>query len=77
MSKIAIIGAGFGGMAAAWDLRRAGHDVTIYEAADYVGGLASGFKEPGWDWSVEKFYHHWFASDKHMLGLIKELGWSD
>ncbi|MGD0752156.1 MAG: NAD(P)/FAD-dependent oxidoreductase [Anaerolineales bacterium] len=77
MSKIAIIGAGFGGLAAAWDLRRAGHEVTIYEAADYVGGLASGFKEPGWDWSVEKFYHHWFASDKYMLGLIKELGWQD
>jgi protoporphyrinogen oxidase len=75
--KIAIIGAGFSGMAAAWDLRRAGHEVTIYEAADYVGGLASGFKEPGWDWSVEKFYHHWFASDKHMLGLIKELGLED
>ena len=77
MSKIAIIGAGFGGMTAAWDLRRAGHAVTIYEASDYVGGLASGFKEPGWDWSVEKFYHHWFASDKHMLGLIRELGWQD
>ena len=75
--KIAIIGAGFSGMAAAWDLRRAGHEVTIYEAADFVGGLASGFKEPGWDWSVEKFYHHWFASDRHMLGLIKELGLSD
>ena len=73
--KIAIIGAGFSGMAAAYDLTKAGHNVTIYEAADYVGGLASGFKEPGWDWSVEKFYHHWFASDKHMLGLIKELGW--
>ena len=77
MSKIAIIGAGFSGMAAAWDLRHAGHAVTIYEAADNVGGLASGFKEPGWDWYVEKFYHHWFASDKYMLGLIKELGWQD
>jgi protoporphyrinogen oxidase len=75
--KIAIIGAGFGGMAAAYDLAKAGHSVTIYEAADFVGGLASGFKEPGWDWSVEKFYHHWFASDKHMLGLIEELGWSE
>lgn len=75
--KIAVIGAGFGGMAAAYDLVKAGHEVTIYEAADYVGGLASGFKEPHWDWSVEKFYHHWFASDKHMLGLIEELGFSD
>lgn len=75
--KTAIIGAGYGGMAAAYDLRKAGHDVTIFESADFVGGLASGFKEPHWDWSVEKFYHHWFASDSHMLGLIDELGLSD
>ncbi|MBX3047100.1 MAG: NAD(P)/FAD-dependent oxidoreductase [Anaerolineales bacterium] len=75
--KIAIIGAGFGGMAAAYDLSKAGHEVTIFEAAAHVGGLAAGFKEPHWNWSVEKFYHHWFASDKHMLGLIEELGWSE
>ncbi len=75
--NVAIIGAGYGGMAAAWDLVNAGHKVTIYEAADYVGGLASGFKQPNWDWSVEKFYHHWFESDKHMHGLIAELGLSD
>jgi len=73
--RIAIIGAGFGGMAAAYDLKKAGHEITIYESADYVGGLASGFKEPHWYWFVEKFYHHWFQSDKDMLGLIKELGW--
>ena len=72
--KIAIIGAGFGGMAAAFDLSKAGCEVTIFEASKTVGGLASGFKEPHWDWTVEKFYHHWFASDKHMLGLIEELG---
>jgi protoporphyrinogen oxidase len=75
--KIGVLGAGIGGMAAAYDLARAGNRVTIYEAADYAGGLASGFKEPGWDWWVEKFYHHWFASDHHILGLIDELGWSD
>jgi protoporphyrinogen oxidase len=75
--KIAIIGAGFGGMAAAFDLRRSGHAVTIFEAGDKPGGLASGFKEPHWDWTVERFYHHWFATDRHMLGLIGELGWSD
>ncbi|WKZ37562.1 MAG: NAD(P)/FAD-dependent oxidoreductase [Anaerolineales bacterium] len=75
--KIAIIGAGYGGMAAAWDLKKAGHDVTIFESANYAGGLASGFKEPHWDWSVEKFYHHWFQSDSEMLGLIRELGLED
>lgn len=64
-------------MAAAWDLRKAGHEVTIFESADHVGGLASGFKEPHWDWSVEKFYHHWFESDSEMLGLIRELGLED
>lgn len=75
--KIAIIGAGFGGLAAAYDLRKAGHAVTIFESANYVGGLASGFKEPYWDWWVEKFYHHWFQTDKYMLGLIRELGWEN
>ena len=74
--NIAIIGAGYAGMSATYDLIRAGHKVTIFEAADHPGGLASGFKEPQWDWSVEHFYHHWFASDTHMLGLIEELGLS-
>ena len=75
--KIAIIGAGFGGLAAAYDLKKAGHEVIIFESAAHAGGLASGFKEPGWDWSVEKFYHHWFQSDSSMMGLISELGWMD
>jgi 2-polyprenyl-6-methoxyphenol hydroxylase-like FAD-dependent oxidoreductase len=29
--KIAIIGAGYGGMAAAHDLKKAGHEVTIFQ----------------------------------------------
>ena len=75
--KAAIIGAGFAGMAAAYDLVRQGWQVEIFEAADQVGGLAGGFRDPAWDWSVEYYYHHWFASDRHLLGLIEELGWSD
>jgi uncharacterized protein with NAD-binding domain and iron-sulfur cluster len=40
--KIAIIGAGYAGMSAAYDLKKAGHEVTIYETANKVGGLAAG-----------------------------------
>ena len=75
--QIAIVGAGVAGLTAAYELRQAGHHVTIYEAASEVGGLAAGFKAPHWDWTLEKFYHHWFQGDKHILGLIEKLGWSD
>jgi protoporphyrinogen oxidase len=74
--KVAVVGAGVGGLVAAYDLARAGCQVDVYEASDHVGGLASGFKIPRWDWSVERYYHHWFASDDHILSLIEELGWS-
>ena len=77
MTRVAIVGAGVGGLAAAYDLLRAGCQVEIYEAEAQAGGLAAGFRAPGWDWSVERYYHHWFASDRAILGLIDELGWSD
>ena len=74
--KIAIIGAGYAGMSAAYDFVKAGHQVTLYEGTDATGGLARGFSDPKWDWTVDRFYHHWFASDEHMLGIIDELGLS-
>lgn len=48
MSKrIAVIGAGMGGLAAAIKAREAGHDVLIYEQADSVGGTWRANRYPG------------------------------
>ncbi|MET9711292.1 glutamate synthase subunit beta [Nocardiopsis alba] len=37
--KVAVVGSGPAGLAAAQQLTRAGHDVTVYERADRAGGL--------------------------------------
>ena len=37
--KVAIVGSGPAGLAAAQQLNRAGHWVTVYERAEYIGGL--------------------------------------
>jgi len=75
--RVGVIGAGPAGLAAAYDLAQARLQVVVFEAGPQVGGLAAGFKAPHWDWTLEKYYHHWFQSDSAMLGLIHELGWSD
>lgn len=75
--RVAIIGAGPAGLSAAWDVIKAGHTVTVYEAGERVGGLAAGFKEEGWAWELEKFYHHWFESDADLLKLAEEIGVRD
>ena len=75
--QIAIIGAGIAGLAAAYDLLAAGHEVTLYEAKDHAGGLAAGFQDENWEWPLEKFYHHLFKSDAAIIQLVEELGFSD
>jgi protoporphyrinogen oxidase len=74
---IGIIGAGITGLTAAYDLTKARHRVTVYEARPYAGGLAAGFRDERWEWPLDCFYHHWFASDSEVLGLIDELGARD
>jgi protoporphyrinogen oxidase len=74
--RIAIIGGGITGLAAAYELTKRGHAVTVFEQEKTVGGLAVGYKKPNWDWSLEKFYHHLFANDQETFSLLDELGLS-
>lgn len=70
--KIGIIGAGFTGLAAGYQLQKKGHDVTFFEKDTHPGGLAIGYKEKEWDWTLEQHYHHWFTNDHNILELAKE-----
>ena len=70
--EVAILGGGFGGLAAAWELARRGIRPTVLECDAEVGGLAGSFLVGGQ--RLEKFYHHWFTNDVHVLDLVKELG---
>jgi protoporphyrinogen oxidase len=72
--KVGVVGAGFGGLSAAYWLAKNGADVTIIESEKKPGGLAVGFENKDWDWSLEKHYHHWFTNDYAILELAKEIG---
>ncbi len=72
--KVAVIGAGFTGLSAAYHLSKQNHQVSVFEKERLAGGLAVGYKESDWNWSLEKHYHHWFTNDKAILDLAKEIG---
>ncbi len=72
--KIAVIGGGFTGLTAAYELAKSGYQVTIFEKDNQLGGLAVGWKEPNWQWSLERAYHHWFTNDAAAYQLMQELG---
>lgn len=71
---IAIIGAGFTGLTAAYELQKSNFDITIYEKEDVPGGLAIGYKKDNWDWALEKHYHHIFTSDTSIRNLAQDIG---
>src|SRR5215470_14123315 len=69
---VVIIGAGFSGLAAGFELSQRGVRVTILEQDAEIGGLAGSFRVK--NERLEKFYHHWFTNDTYILQLVKELG---
>lgn len=71
--RIGIVGAGFTGLTAALKLVKKDHKVVVFEREKVAGGLATGFKEKSWDWHLEHFFHHLFASDTYAKKLISEL----
>lgn len=71
--RVIVVGGGYTGLAAAYELVRGGMEVELFEAEPELGGLAGTFEvQPGV--RLEKFYHHWFTSDHDILNFIRALG---
>ena len=74
-TQVIIIGAGFTGLSAAYELLKKGVSVVVLEADMHVGGLGAAFDVKGE--KLDRFYHHWFTNDNEIMNLIDELGLSD
>ncbi len=75
MTKVAVIGAGAMGLAAAYYALKAGHRVTVYEADRIPGGMAAHFDFGGL--SIERYYHFVCKADRPTAELLAELGIGD
>lgn len=73
--NIAIVGSGFLGMTLAMRYADAGANVTLFESAGEIGGLASVWEIGDVIW--DKHYHVVLASDRHTRNIIEEIGLGD
>lgn len=52
MSRVVVIGGGFGGMAAAARLAKLGHEVSLLERAPHLGGALTSVERDGFTWDA-------------------------
>ena len=73
--RVGVVGGGAAGLAAAYELVKAGVSVSVYERAPFLGGQASTFDVAGA--RLERGYHHLFNSDTDIISLMEEIGLGD
>jgi squalene-associated FAD-dependent desaturase len=73
--KVAIIGAGYAGMAAAVALVDAGHDVTVFETSRVLGGRARKVELDGI--TVDNGQHILIGAYRDTLALMQKIGVSE
>jgi len=70
--KVAIIGAGPMGLAAAYALMQRGASVTVLERDDRIGGMSASIDFAGT--RIERYYHFVCAPDQSTFEYLRELG---
>ncbi len=73
--KIAVLGGGPMGLAAAWRLLKQGHQVSLFEAGERLGGMSASFDFDGL--AIERFFHFLCTTDYDYFELLNELGIAD
>jgi len=73
---VAIIGGGLSGLACAKYLSDAGHEATVYEARNVLGGKVSAWQDDDGDW-IETGLHIFFGAYPNMMNLFEELDIED
>lgn len=71
--SIAVVGAGWAGLAAALRLRDAGHRVTVYEASRTMGGRARRLDHPDFDHPLDNGQHILLGAYAETLALMRRL----
>ena len=72
--KVIIAGAGLAGLAAGFWAKKAGHDVTIFEASDRPGGRAKTYQRPGSTDLIDVGTQYFHSNYRLALSLIREMG---
>lgn len=75
MTKVAVIGAGPMGLAAAYELAKQGKQVDVYEYDDRIGGMSAHFDFNGMN--IERYYHFVCGQDHPLFELMDELNMRD
>ena len=71
--RVAIVGAGLAGLAAAVDLVDAGHSVDLYEARPFMGGKVGSWVD-GEGNHIEMGLHVFFGCYYNLFGIFERLG---
>jgi zeta-carotene desaturase len=71
--RVAIVGAGLAGLAAAVDLVDAGHQVDLYEARPFMGGKVGSWVDEGGN-HIEMGLHVFFFNYANLFALLRKVG---
>ncbi len=75
IQRVCVLGGGLAGLACAYELAKAGVEVTVLEREEHAGGMASSFIEEsdGEYWSYDFGPHRFHTTDEELIDHVKSI----